>query len=298
MTAAREWNVWSTTARVVVTDPACLDEAVALTQDLLADVDQAASRFREDSELRRLRSPATEVSPLLADLLAVALRAAAETDGAVDPTVGATLCDLGYDRDIGELEQVEDRVLVRVRRVPGWRALRLDGLTLRLPPGVELDLGATAKARTADLAAQTIADRLATGTLVSLGGDLATAGPAPTGGWQVRVHDDPDDPDAHVALPAGGAMATSSTVRRTWRRGGAAHHHILDPISARPAEAVWRTVSVVADSCVTANTASTATLARGRVGESWLRLRRLPSRLVGDQRGVVLLGGWPAEAAA
>jgi thiamine biosynthesis lipoprotein len=165
-----------------------------------------------------------------------------------------------------------------------------------MPHGLELDLGAVAKAYAADAAARLVAVTLGTGVLVSLGGDIATAGPAPRRGWQLLVQDAEDEPASHVAIDAGTAVATSSTLHRTWRRGGLAVHHILDPVTARPAERAWRTVTVIAPTCVAANTLSTATVVKGTAGLRWLRDQGVPARLV-DSKGVVhLLGGYPDEA--
>lgn len=304
MTAAREWDLWSTTARLVVTDDARIDEAVTLAGGLLGEVELAASRFRGDSEVRQLPARLvqgggrTRVSPMLEHLVAVALDAAARTGGAVDPTLGRALADLGYDRDIRELPAYDDRPLVAaeaVRGIPGWRRVQVADGWLTAPPGLELDLGATAKAAAADLVAAAVADRLGTGVLVSLGGDIATAGPAPRGGWQVTVRDGEDQPAAHVALPAGFAVATSSTLRRTWQRAGRRVHHILDPATGLPAAPVWRTVSVAAGCCADANAASTAVVVQGSGGLRWLREQGLTARLVDDAGRVHLVGGWPQE---
>lgn len=297
MVAAHEWELWSTRARLVVTDAGALDEATARVRMLLDAVELAASRFRDDSEIRTLVPGAdgtVEVSPMLADLLAEALRAARTSGGAVDPTIGAALSDLGYDRDI-RLVESGGSLVARVRLVPGSDRLHLAGLRLTLPAGIELDLGATAKAVAADRAAALVAERLGVGVLVSLGGDIATAGPAPLDDWQIRVQDTDTDHPAHVSLPAGAAIATSSTVRRTWRRGGETLHHIVDPATGRPAEAVWRNVTVVAATCAEANTAATATIVKGRGGLTWLASRGLPARLVDSAGDVHRCGGWPDE---
>jgi thiamine biosynthesis lipoprotein len=140
-----------------------------------------------------------------------------------------------------------------------------------------------------------VAERLGVGVLVSLGGDIATAGPAPAAGWQVRVQDTDHDPATQVELAAGTALATSSTTRRTWRRGTDELHHIVDPRTGRPADPVWRTVSVVAASCRDANAAATATIVKGRRGLAWLGAQGLPARLVGRDGTVHLRNGWPAE---
>ncbi|WP_243754265.1 FAD:protein FMN transferase [Labedaea rhizosphaerae] len=283
--------MWSTTARVVVTEPAALARATGIVRDVLDAVDRAASRFRADSELRRLvPGVPTTVSPVCAQLVRVALIAAERTGGAVDPTMGRALGDLGYDRDLSLVDVDGLAIPLVVRQAPGWRSVRLTGRRLTVPEGVELDLGATAKAHAADVAAQLVAAVLDTGVLVSLGGDIATAGPAPEGGWRVLVRDQPDDPSCVLTMPAGRAIATSSTRSRGWRRGRAQLHHILDPRTCLPAKPVWRSVSAVAESCVDANTATTAALVHGVDGP---RRMRLAARFVALDKTVVTVAGWP-----
>jgi thiamine biosynthesis lipoprotein len=292
-----QWPVWGTVARIVVTDPARLAEATEIVKAELAAVDLACSRFREDSELRqacRSGGRYVKISPLLSELVAAALQAAFETDGAVDPTVGGALCGLGYDRDFAALTGRAVAPAVRVFTAPDWRQVRLDedDLELMVPHGVLLDLGATAKAVAADRAAARVVGRLGVGVLVALGGDIATAGPAPTDGWQVLVQDRPGDPSCTVRLPAGAALATSSTAGRTWGRPGELLHHIIDPRTGRPAPRVWRTVSVAAFTCLRANTLSTAAIVAGHAAPDLLG--HAPSRLVTQDLDVLRLGGWPS----
>jgi thiamine biosynthesis lipoprotein len=292
-----QWSVWGTTARLVVTDVAALPAARQLVETELAAIDLACSRFREDSEisaLRRAGGRPVQVSPLLAELLGVALRAAEETDGDVDPTVGLALVQLGYDRDFTLVPSNGGIVLVRLP-APGWREVRLTGRDVTVPAGILLDLGATAKAHAADRCAAIVARLCGTGVLVSLGGDIATAGPAPVGGWRIQILDQPDDPPCVVTLPAGTALATSSTRSRRWRRGGRPLHHILDPRTCYPARPVWRSVSVAADTCVAANTATTAALVRGRDAPAWLLQQGVPARLIAAGGDVLTLGGWPSR---
>jgi thiamine biosynthesis lipoprotein len=296
-TAAAEWDVWSTRARLVVTDPAQLEPARRLVTQHLADVDAACSRFRACSELRAVEQADGQpvvVTALLARLVAAALEAAERTDGDVDPTVGSAMDALGYDRDIALAGADEHPVAVLVHSV-GWRRVRLDGSVLTLPRGAHLDLGATAKAVAADRGAELVAAGTGCGVLLSLGGDIATAGPAPAGGWQVLVQDTPTDPACRVAVAAGGAVATSSTVRRSWSHGGRTVHHIVDPRTGLPAPTRWRSVTVAATTCLEANTVTTACVVRGDAALRWLRELGLPARLVDDQLRVHTLNGWPAE---
>jgi thiamine biosynthesis lipoprotein ApbE len=302
--AAASWRALGTLVHLVVTEPRGLAQARRLLEADLAAVDLACSRFRADSEICGLRaSDGQQVSPLLAEAIAVALRAAELTDGDVDPTVGAAMSAVGYDRDFEQLQDAGQTAHqpVTVRTVPGWRQVRLAGRTLTMPEGIQLDLGATAKAWAADRSAARIARQVGCGVLVGLGGDIAVAGPAPEGGWRIRVQDvtgapdePPDGPYALVAIRDGG-LATSSTRARRWQRGGDVLHHILDPRTGLPAEPVWRTVSVAAGTCADANAASTAAVIRGRAALGWLATLGLPARLV-DATGVVFtVAGWPDD---
>ena len=290
-----------TTATLVVTDPDALSHARVALDGVLAAVDEACSRFRPDSELMTVNDTPgrpVAVGPVLLDALDLALRAARLTDGVVDPTVGRALRVLGYDRDFAAVAPDGAPVTVDLGRVPGWRTVRVDrsAATVQVPEGVELDLGATGKAFAVDRAASTIAERVGGGVLVSLGGDVAVAGPPPDDGWPVRVADDhaapPDAPGETVAIRVGG-LATSSTTVRRWRRGHDELHHIVDPSSGRPAAVCWRTVSVVAGSCVDANTASTAAVVQGESAPTWLGESALPARLVRPDGTVVRVAGWP-----
>jgi thiamine biosynthesis lipoprotein len=303
--------VFGTTATLLLTDEAALPAARRLADTELAAIDLACSRFRADSELSRLNAAggaAAGISPLLAELIGEALRAARLTAGDVDPTCGGALAALGYDRDFAELQAGGTTAGAAgpaaapapAGRVPGWRSVRLDTDPPRaaLSGGAQLDLGATAKAWAADHCADLIAAELGCGVLVSLGGDIAVAGGAPEGGWRVRVTDDhaagPDAPGQTVAINAGG-LATSSTTVRTWERDGRRMHHIVDPATGKPARSCWRTVSVAAGRCTDANIVSTAAIVRGASALAWLQELALPARLVRDDGTVQTTAGWPAD---
>ena len=230
------WRRWSVDMQIVVTDADALTRARLDVDAELDAIESAASRFRPDSEINTLAKSSgrpTEISELLATMLAAALRAARQTDGDVDPTIGAALISLGYDRDIAAIKPAA--AMAASATLPAsWSMISLDGRIVTVPTGVVLDLGATAKAIAADRCAQRAHESTGCGVLINLGGDIATAGEAPEGGWQVLVQDSADDPASSVALSSGAAMATSSTVHRRWRRDQ--HHAAPHPRPAnRPA---------------------------------------------------------------
>lgn len=302
MELSKTWAVWGLEAAITGTDPSMMGVAERIVRDVVADVDEACSRFRSDSELMRLQpvlAGGAEVSPVLAKLLASALDAARWTHGSVDPTLGKDLAALGYNRDISVVKLGPEGATISERPerglVPGWQQVQLVGEILTVPEHLRLDLGATAKAVAADWAAARVAAELGCGVLVSLGGDIATAGTGPEGGWQVLVHDLPADPRQQVTLQAGHAVATSSSQKRRWQHDGHSVHHILDPRFGLPAEPVWRSVTVAASSCLRANAFSTAGIVRGFAAVEWFDRIGVVARLVDAQGRIVTTGGWPKD---
>src|SRR5580698_10485814 len=140
------WTSLGCLVHLTVTEPRTLDAARALLEADLAALDAACSRFRPDSELAQLDQAAGQpapVSPLLAEAVAVALRAAELTGGDVDPTIGEAIVAAGYDRDFTLIPADGPAVNLAVRPGPGGlrarRALAPPGPTRRA--GVRPDLG-------------------------------------------------------------------------------------------------------------------------------------------------------------
>jgi thiamine biosynthesis lipoprotein len=246
---------------------------------LFAARDRVFSRFRPESELcsvNRAAGRATLVSHRFAETLACALAIAERTEGLVDPTVGAALAAVGYDRDFAELGD-DPSPLGPATPAPGWRCVTLTGRLVRFPRGCALDLNGVVKAAAVDEAAG-----LLTGDgFVSAGGDLAVRGAT------------------DVALPAGGAVrvvrggiATTGTERRRWRRGGTWYHHLIDPATGLPAESPWREVSASGASCLDADVAARCALLSGAEGPEWLDRRGLPGRFVAHDGGVTVSRAW------
>lgn len=286
-----------TTAQVVAHPSSALPDLLPIVDAEILALDLAASRFRRDSELDQLnRSPDAEVAvgALLAELLGLALHWALRSSGLLDPCVGAAVIANGYKDDFSTMPKDGPSVIRQTPVGLGWKSVEISGQTVRRPPGLVLDLGATAKAWGADRMAS-VGAQTGASVLVSLGGDLATGGPEPPGGWVVRVADDhessSDSPGQTVRLRAR-AMATSSVTKRRWRRGGVELHHIIDPRTGAPAAGPWRTVSVAAALCSEANAAATSAIVAGDSAVDCLHNFGLPARLVSKDSRALHLGGW------
>ncbi len=238
---AYEWSLWSTTVRVVTAEPGALRSAKRLVDDVLAHVELAASPERADAEVARLR-------------------------GGRWVHVGATLTAL-----VAAALAVDEQGLT-------WPGLELDeqARLARVPSGTLLDLTAVARPWAADRCAQIVAGQLDVGCLVSLGGDIATAGPlgsSADSGWEVLVQDVDGGPAAVVAVPTGLALATVDGAR-----GGR-----------------WRAVTVVAADCTTAR-AVAARLVDSPDDPGEAVAVGVPVRAVRHDGTVELAGGWPLDA--
>ncbi len=303
MTASAVWDDWSCRIRLTVTDEPTLAPARRHLTRLLAEVDHAASRFDPTSDLSRVNAGAghlVAVSGRTVALVDVALDAAAETAGAVDPTIGAHLVRAGYGVDIGT---VRKGVVIPVDTEPAphradWMSVRVDHerCCVGVPPGMVLDLSATAMPWTADVAAHGIAASFGTGVLVEIGGDVAVAGQKASP-WQIEVSERAGQPGERVGLTSGG-LATSSTTARRWRIPGGCAHHIIDPRTGRPADGPWRTATVWARSAVDANAVSTAAIVLGDLAVAYLDELDSPARLVGHDGQVRFVGAWPHASKA
>jgi thiamine biosynthesis lipoprotein len=299
MTASAVWEDWSCRVRLTVTDDATLERARQRLTGLMGEVERASSRFLPTSDVSRVNRGAGQLVPVsrrAVALVDVAIGAAAETGGLVDPTVGAHVIRAGYAADI---ELVRDRLILSdnddaAPRRAEWQSVQVDHDLSRLgiPVGLALDLGATAKPWTADAAAHAIAAAFGTGVLVEIGGDVAVAGHKPVP-WQIQVSEQAGEPGEQVGLTRGG-LATSSSARRRWRTPNGPAHHIIDPRTGEPATGPWRTATVWARSAVDANTASTAAIILGEEAPAFLERFGHPARLVGHDGCVETIGAWPS----
>ena len=298
-TARAHWSDWSVSVESAVTNPPAITPAIDIARERMDAVAAACSRFDPDSELMqatRCAGRPIRITPICAGLVHDALQIAAETDGIVTPVMGQQLSACGYRLDISQVNIQNDGTF-EVHPAASWTDLYLDDEYLLVPVGVVLDLGATAKASTADWIAERILTDTGAGAYVELGGDIATAGPEPDSGWQVLVRDLPGEPSDCIALHGRGGLATSSILHRRWKMGSRTAHHILDPGTGLPVQTPWRTVSVAASTCLTANAAATAAIV---IGARSARPGQMPgpARFVGGNGDVIRLGGWPLPTEA
>jgi thiamine biosynthesis lipoprotein len=246
---------------------------------LFAQRELVFSRFIPESELNRVNASAGRlvvVSPLFAETLRVALHATAETEGAVQPTIGAGLEAAGYTRDSSLLDPDPEPPDLPRPSSPVFALGRVVGLAA----GVKLDLNGVVKS----LAVDDALALLSGDGFVSAGGDLAARG------------------ELTVALPGGdavalrrGALATSGSIRRRWLRGSLVQHHLIDPRTGVPSDSLWSQVTACGATCLAADVAAKAGFLFGERGPDWLDRKGIPARFLTHHAEVEVNDTWRAS---
>lgn len=278
-----------TMARVV-----CDGDAGLAAAPLLAEIERALSRFDPASDLSRLnRDPRVCVPAggLLRGAIAAALHAARLTGGLVDPTILGALRSAGYAESRAQVETVPlawalscapARRPARPDPAAAWRAVTVDDRAgvIRRPPGLELDLGGSAKGWAADL----LGARLGRHGpyAVDCGGDLRVASRRDTP-WEIRVRHPLSGGVADTLFVRSGGVATSGIDARLWqRRGGEFAHHLIDPATGTPAWTGLVAATALAPSALEAEALAKAALLSGPAGARRLLRARYGGVLVHD----------------
>jgi thiamine biosynthesis lipoprotein len=288
------------------TDDIQADEQLRRAPAWFARWEQRLSRFRPDSELARVNARAgqpTRVSPVFWSVLQAAAQAASESDGLVTPTVLDALAAAGYDRTFDELGRMDQRSVdaaaiaqgfpaaARPSPAHNWRTILLDPhhRTIRLPPGMRLDLGGIAKGWAGAQALERL--RHLGPTLVDVGGDIAVSGPrVDSAPWPIGIAN-PFTPEEllELVLVLSGGVATSGRDYRRWLQGTAWRHHIIDPRSGQPAATDVLSATVIAPQVLAAEVGAKVALILGSVdGLAWIEARSHLAALLVREDGTVI----------
>lgn len=228
--------------------------------DLIAELDAALDAEDETAEIGRLNeSGRLTVSEETAEVLALAVEYSVQTGGAFDPTVRPLVS--AWKNAVSEPPTC-DALLPLV----GVEKVTVDGCTVTLTGGAQVDLGGIAKGYTAQACMELLSERGVQCAIVSLGGNVQTLGSKPDAAkWAVGIAD-PENPDetlAVVRFDGSLALVTSGGYQRYYEFGGVKYHHILDPETGYPAENSLASVTVLAQDGTLADAFSTALFVMG-----------------------------------
>lgn len=248
------------------------EQSFAMTQTFIEKCEQHFTRFKATSELSALNRSAGDwfsVSPEMLELLILAMECHRATNGIFDPSILPDLQSAGYTQSFDQLREhgadSNPSHGKRSARIP-FSAIEIDSLQgrVRLPLGMQIDLGGIAKGWVAERGAALLAEN-ASACGVNAGGDMFLIGhPQGQDHWEVAL-EDPREPskDLMTLLVDHGAVATSSIAKRIWQQGDVKRHHLIDPRTGDPAETPWLSVTVFASTAVYAETFAKSVLIAG-----------------------------------
>ena len=237
-------------------------------------IEQKYSRYRRDSFLSQINAVAKFGGSISADaetsgLIDHSFEAHSKSEGLFDVTCGV-MREIWNDGLVSRPKEADiASVLCRV----GLDKVRWERPMLAfLNSGMELDFGGIGKEYAADRAASVCRSRALSYGLVNLGGDITVVGPHPDGSpWRIGIND-PSGGDVAVAtlFVESGGIATSGNYERYWEIDGRRYGHAINPKTGWPVDGM-PSVTVAAETCLSAGMASTIALLMGNGGPSWLR---------------------------
>ncbi len=261
--------VMGTTAELAVVhqNPRYAHGAIDAALDALRWVDRTMTRFNAVSDIGRAnRLAATQpvvISEPTANVLAEALRWADASDGAFDPCLANAVVLWDVEQRVtpppeAAVRRYANRELYQKLEV-GRRAHGAPVVVFR-DPDLAIDLGGIAKGYGVDRAVDALREWGIRNALVNVGGDLYALGVSEDGDpWEIGVRSSDDrNRITHTVRLRNRAIATSGDYEQFFEHGGQRYHHLLDPDTGAPRRSRLHSVTVSADTCMTADAAGTA----------------------------------------
>ena len=240
-------------------------EAASTALELVHELEQQLSVYRDDSELSQLNRRASQepvaVEAGLFDLLERARSLSEQTGGAFDPAAGALIGLWKRCRSEGRIPTTEE--IEQTLAICGVSNVNFDRESHEISfkrPGIEFNLGAIGKGYAVERAGERLLAHGVSNWLVHGGRSSIRAAGTHAGhdGWPVGLQNPliPDKPFATILLK-NAALATSGTAVQWFRYQGRRYGHILDVRTGWPVETLL-SVSVIAPDSAMADALSTA----------------------------------------
>lgn len=253
----------------------CDEELLREAIDLCAEYEKLLSRTLQGSDIwnvNHAKGEAVYVSDDTVRVLELALEVCESSGGALDITI-APAVDL-WDFKSGEtVIPAKDDIAAAMEQVDYTKVI-LDGNTVRVPEGMQIDLGAVAKGYIADRVAQFLSDKGVESATLNFGGNVIAMGSKPDGsGWNIGIQDPaaPTGDSAAVLSVQGLSVVTSGVYQRGFDLDGVRYHHILHSETGYPVQNGVASVTIISSESALGDALSTACFAMGRKGLDFVR---------------------------
>lgn len=272
---------------------AALSEAV----ECICSLERELSVTLKESDISILNDSAGEPAAVGGDALSIigtSLEISGQTDGALDITVYPLVREWGFTT--GEYKIPEDEVIRSLLANVGYDRISVEGQTVTIPQGTEIDLGALAKGYAGSRAVEILKEHGVTSAILDLGGNVCALGAKPDGTpWRVAVAD-PDNGSEYLGIldVEDRFVVTSGKYERYFEGSdGKKYHHIIDPKTGMPSENGVKAVTVIGSDGTRCDALSTALLVMGeeRAVRYWREYGGFDMLLLTDDRRVLITSG-------
>ena len=275
------------------TNKAQADEVINQVINDINRLEAKYSRYRVDSFLSTINHYATQGKSIAVDdetagLLDYADTCYQQSDGLFDITSGKLRHAWQFDTDQIPNQAKINQLLTKI----GWHKIQWQSPNLQFSlPGIEIDFGGIVKEYAVDRAASICLELGINSGVINLGGDIKILGPQPDGSpWKIGIRHPRKKNTLLQSIPLyEGAMASSGDYERFITVDGNRYGHVLNPKTGWPVK-YMASVSVIADFCVIAGSASTIAMLKEEQGPDWLNELTLPhlwTNVFGEQGGII-----------
>ena len=248
-------------------DPPLLERVIAMCNFY----DRLLSKTAPGSDVWRLNQAhdvPVEVSEHTIKILKLAMEMYEVSRGRFNIAIGSVMALWNFNG--GNEDLPPSAALDEALGIMDCKKIRLSGRFVRVPDGMQIDLGGIAKGYIADRIAEELRKNGVESALVNLGGNIITIGKKPDGtpwrvGLQVPFTERSYRDSFWSAVDCTDAsIVTSGSYERGFSKGNRWYHHIINPETGMPVDNDVLSVTVCATSSFLADALSTPLFMLGK----------------------------------
>ncbi|MBO4367509.1 MAG: FAD:protein FMN transferase [Clostridia bacterium] len=262
-------------------------------ENIIKSLEKKLSVTDPGSEIYALNAQGTaQVSDETVLLIRDALFWCEKTSGALDISIYPVLKAWGFTADAYRVPSEEE--LAELLLLADHTGVTIEGNTVILREGMQIDLGSVAKGYTGDKIMEALTSAGIRSALINLGGNVQVLGKKPDGSpWKVAIADPVQSGYIGYIETDGGAVITSGGYQRFFEEDGVTYHHIIDPSTGYPARSGLLSVTVIGNCGEMCDALSTALFVLGteKAADFWRREGGFEAVLVADDGHILITEG-------
>jgi len=217
--------------------------------ELCREYDRIFSKTNPESDVWKLNNAdgaPVEVSEDTVQIIEMARYYAELSDGKFDISCGSVTSLWDFKSDSPVLPEKAE--LIQALEYVGYDKIAINGCTVTLQKGTQIDIGGIAKGYIADKAAQYLRDNEIENAVINFGGNVVVIGDKFGDQFTIGIKSPFDDGNIDAVKVSDKSVVTAGTYQRGFTIDGIYYHHIINLSTGMPAESDISSVTVISDS--------------------------------------------------